>query len=1334
MEKLTFLLAFTLLSLTLQAQNVTHSWDFNTAVSGNVVDNWTIQYYSNAATDNGILNLTATTGAGYCSLTYNVPAGVTIDPSVSKIFKIRVKNGTKDRRTNFIWTNEFGDSKMEVIMSVEDAGFKEYTIDLTHDHRWKGTITKLLLQMPIPVTTASVGSLVSVDFLRFTEALPSSLLPVMVPKTPAPFGVNLSGGEFSYGTTSSNWRYPRQQELDYLQAKGFKLIRLPFLWERIQPVLNGPLDEESLSQLKNLVWAARTRGIWVVLDLHNYNRRRVLTGSLVNPPATPNITDYVIGTPTVPIATIEDVWAKLAGEFKDFDNVYAYGIMNEPYGVPREIPWVNTAQKIINAVRTRDTVHTIMVGGDSYSSAQQWPNVSNNLRSLADPSNDLMFEAHIYFDQNSSGEYTTYEAANANPQTGVTRVTPFVEWLKKYKLRGFMGEYGIPNDDPRWNAVLENTLIYLKENGVNGTYWSYGTSWGTYKLHVYPDGGADRPQMAILQNYLFADAPSALPGINSSLAVNYRITDTVVYKPSATNSPVSFTVTDLPAGLSYNTGTKEITGTIPAGTHTIKISAANAAGTGAVTDAILRGMDLKIPGTVESENYNPGGQNIGYYDTSIGNSGNSSYRDDGVDIRLAGSIYAVTHTIAGEWLKYTVNADNAGSYSVKMRYATTAAGGKINLKADGTLVAENMELPATGSLTTWREISFEIPAITQGLHEFTLEIVSGGFDFDRLQFSLNFPPAAAPANATASAFGSKKVNLSWGAVTGATSYKIERSETENGIYAAIAENLTATTFADTAALPLTTYFYVVKGVNLAGDGPASSKVSATTTAFTVPAQVSGLSLSGADGSVELNWTPLPDVDHYNVKRSVVQGGPYTTAGTPAGNIFTDTTVTNNTTYYYVVSALNAAGEGLNSQEESVEPSNVDYAYWKFDEGNSTTGVADLWGEFSGTFPTGAVVNAGSGDISFITGTNAKLNNAIRFRGTTNAFVKIPDGIMSDLDNFTISVWYRHIAGDLGRIFDFGVGDGYTTSTPDANKKHIYLIAKGSNSAKTIIYGAQNGGAPQLVETNVSVTTGQFYHIVITQSGSTVTVYVNGVQAGQRTDITVKPSDLGLTDHNYLGRSRYAHKLDGVLDEFRIFGRALTQSEVLALNSDTLPVSFLAFTGKKEQRSVVLNWSTASENNNSHFEVLHSSDGKSFFSIANIPVKNDLSVKKYQYTDNLPLPGINYYQLKQVDPSGEYTARSKSVMVSDVTDSRDRLKIYTSDNKISLRADALKASGFKMYIRDMTGRIRAEFAGNIVPGSNSFDFELHGLNDGIYAVTFQSSFEQTVTKIILQGDR
>ena len=53
----------------------------------------------------------------------------------------------------------------------------------------------------------------------------------------------------------------------------------------------------------------------------------------------------------------------------------------------------------------------------------------------------------------------------------MARLRPFVEWLKENGKRGFVGEYGVPDDDGRWLDILDSALKYLQENGVNGTYW-----------------------------------------------------------------------------------------------------------------------------------------------------------------------------------------------------------------------------------------------------------------------------------------------------------------------------------------------------------------------------------------------------------------------------------------------------------------------------------------------------------------------------------------------------------------------------------------------------------------------------------------------------------------------------------------------------------------------------------------------------------------------------------------------------------------------------------------------------------------------------------------------
>jgi hypothetical protein len=87
-----------------------------------------------------------------------------------------------------------------------------------------------------------------------------------------------------------------------------------------------------------------------------------------------------------------------------------------------------------------------------------------------------------------------------------------------------------------------------------------------------------------------------------------------------------------------------------------------------------------------------------------------------------------------------------------------------------------------------------------------------------------------------------------------------------------------------------------------------------------PPAPTGLTATPGDNRVDLSWNPSSGATSYNVKRATVSGGPYTPiAADVTTTSFADTTAVNGTTYYYVVSAVNAAGESPNSNQASATP-------------------------------------------------------------------------------------------------------------------------------------------------------------------------------------------------------------------------------------------------------------------------------------------------------------------------------------------------------------------------------------------------------------------------------
>lgn len=313
------------------------------------------------------------------------------------------------------------------------------------------------------------------------------------PSTPLPppanglIGVNLSGPEFGPsvvpGRFGFNYTYPTEAEMAYFSSKGFTLIRLPFLWERIQPTLKSPLDEQQLALLDNALAQAGRHNLKVILDVHNFSQYR----------------KNKLGTKAVPQDAFTDLWSRLARHFKGNPNVWAYGLMNEPNGLPTGV-WPKAAQAAILGIRKHDPHTQILVPGEFWSSALKWPEVNPSFP-LHDPSNNLRYEAHTYFDKDNSGTYPkSYQEDGASLERA-NRLLPFVEWLKKHNQKGFVGEYGVPSG-PEWQPILKAALEIMHANNIPSTYWSAGPWWGKYPLSIEPGAdGEDRPQMKLLETY-----------------------------------------------------------------------------------------------------------------------------------------------------------------------------------------------------------------------------------------------------------------------------------------------------------------------------------------------------------------------------------------------------------------------------------------------------------------------------------------------------------------------------------------------------------------------------------------------------------------------------------------------------------------------------------------------------------------------------------------------------------------------------------------------------------------------------------------------------------------
>lgn len=320
----------------------------------------------------------------------------------------------------------------------------------------------------------------------------------------AAIGINVSGAEYSWET------YATTSDLDYLKSKGIRLLRVPFAWEKMQPSLNGPLDPAELARMKTFLDAVGARDMSAIIDMHNYARYIVNWASLGNiGTGNERTKGSIIGSTEVPYAAYQDVWTKLAAALKGHSGLAGYDIMNEPNKMPNPTVWPTAAQYAVNGIRSVDLETTIYVEGDHWAGASTWLQYNANLH-IVDPANRLVYEAHAYFDDTSGTYKKTYDEYGATPTRGVEQIQPFLTWLKQKNVRGFVGEFGVPQDDPRWITVLDNFIKALVANNVPGAYWQYtyrtpaGVNWWPNPhevMAVTPSQGWGMPQLEILRRH-----------------------------------------------------------------------------------------------------------------------------------------------------------------------------------------------------------------------------------------------------------------------------------------------------------------------------------------------------------------------------------------------------------------------------------------------------------------------------------------------------------------------------------------------------------------------------------------------------------------------------------------------------------------------------------------------------------------------------------------------------------------------------------------------------------------------------------------------------------------
>ncbi len=312
----------------------------------------------------------------------------------------------------------------------------------------------------------------------------------------------------------------------------------------------------------------------------------------------------------------------------------------------------------------------------------------------------------------------------------------------------------------------------------------------------------------------------------------------------------------------------------------------------------------------------------------------------------------------------------------------------------------------------------------------------------------------------------------------------------------------------------------------ANDQVSSCQITAgPVTPPTTPTEISAVA---SNATVRLSWTATPGATGYQVKRATTSGGPYTTNGTPGFSAFTDSSVANGTTYYYVITALNAAGVSGNSAQVSAVPVSDLVAHLKFDETSGSV-AADSSGNNNAGILNNNPTRIFPGKIGAA---------ALNFAAASSQWVTVANSasLNSPRNAITISAWiFPNDWSGNRRILQKGNSDNQYRLLVENSVLKLHL-----------------SGVDQI--TASLPPTGTWTHIAGVWDGGVMRLYTNGVEAANLNAaglINTSGDPLYIATKNTSAPS--GDRFNGRIDDVRIYNRALAPVEVAAILTNSPPV-------------------------------------------------------------------------------------------------------------------------------------------------------------------------------------
>ena len=548
-------------------------------------------------------------------------------------------------------------------------------------------------------------------------------------------GINL--GNTLEPPQEGEWGNPATQEyfFDMYKKEGFDFIRIPVRWDKHMSTTSPfKIDDSWLKRVEQILDWGLAKGLYMVVNSHHDDW---IKSGYANP---------------VNQARFDSLWSQVAIRFKNKSEKLIFEIANEPVNMTKAQN-DQMHQKAINVIRKTNPTRLIIFQGIDWGG-------SDALINAAIPNDPYIigsFHSYDPYPFGLLGTGTFGTAADINILKA--KFQKVKDWSVKNNIPVFLGEFGstVKCD---YNSRMKQYKTYVELANTFGFALCAWDDGGDFKImkrqtKTWFDDIKDiltqssvlspkTPRLQILQDTIVKLDWTNPASDYDTLFIERRTANTTFKRIAVLKGDaVMFSDLKLPQNIEYFYRVIAYSASIGSlYSYPQKILLPTYVPKDPLVRKLFTGNAMPIPGRIEAENFDGGGEGFTYHDSDLKNIIGDYRPDEAVDIYdKSNGIYIVTENYPGEWLEYTVNINEKGLYDITATTAAFESGGTFKIKI-GQAESEIITVPTTNSWVNTKSVSFSMN-LEAGIQIMRLSFLEKPlFNIDYLEFIKNISTTA----------------------------------------------------------------------------------------------------------------------------------------------------------------------------------------------------------------------------------------------------------------------------------------------------------------------------------------------------------------------------------------------------------------------------------------------------------------------------------------------------------------------------------------------------------------------------------------------------------------